>query len=527
MREPKKTQPGLLLALICIPIFIGALDLTVVSAVLPHVIVDLEIPLQTGLDDAAWIVTGYLLAYSVSMTFMGRLSDLHGRRRTYLLALVIFAFGSYLVAVSQGWPTEVALRTGYMFVSGRLDVSYVTLYVLIAARMIQAFGAGTMVPVGMALVADLYPADRRARSLGLIAAVDTAGWVVGHLYGGIVVRYWNWEAIFWLNLPVCLIAFLLIWYLLRGIPQDRSTGSMDWFGALLITVSLALLNLGLSSRSEGLSLNSLDEKSNISQYSVPLVLSALLFLGLFLWRQKKAHYPLIDLSLFKHQNYLFASLANFLVGFSLFIAIANVPLFINTLVATSLEQGAWDSGWMLSALTIPLALASVPGGWLSEKRGYRLPAAIGLILAVCGFLLMRSWGAETAYATLASQLAISGIGIGLTMAPVAAAVVNASPSDQRGISSALVIIFRLIGMTIGISSITTYDLLRADVLSERLLSTTSTLSETMQVGMEVTERVISETFVIAGLVAALALIPVLLLKSTFKQTSEVNNEREQ
>ncbi|RPI91843.1 MAG: MFS transporter [Chloroflexi bacterium] len=526
MRPPKTTQPGLLLALISIPIFIGALDLTVVSAVLPHVIVDLEIPLQTGLDDAAWIVTGYLLAYSVSMTFMGRLSDLYGRRRIYLIALVIFAFGSYLVAVAQGWPTQLALRTGYLFVSGRLDASYVTLYVLIAARMIQAFGAGTMVPVGMALVADIYPVDLRARSLGVIAAVDTAGWVVGHLYGGIIVRFWSWETIFWLNLPICLIAFLLIWYLMRAVPQVRSAGSMDWFGALLITVALALLNIGLGSSTDGVTLNALDETSGLSQYSFPLVFAALTFLILFLWRQKKARYPLLALSLFKRQNYLAASLANFLVGFSLFDAIANVPLFINTLVATSLEQGAWDSGWMLSALTIPLALASAPGGWLSEKRGYRLPAAGGLILAVLGFLLMRSWQPATPYPILAYQLAFSGIGIGLTMAPIAAAVVNASPPDQRGISSALVIIFRLIGMTVGISSITTYDLLRADALSESLLSAQPTINETIRVGLEVTEQVISETFVIAGIVAALALIPVLSLRSTFNQTSEVNNERE-
>lgn len=526
MPAPKKTQPGLLLALISIPIFIGALDLTVVSAVLPHVIVTLEIPLQTGLDDAAWIVTGYLLAYSVSMTFMGRLSDLYGRRRIYLIALGIFAFGSYLVAVGQGWPTELALRVSYLFVSGRLDSSYITLYVLIAARMIQAFGAGTMVPVGMALVADIYPEALRARSLGVIAAVDTAGWVVGHLYGGIIVRFWSWQLIFWLNLPVCLLAFLLIWYLMRDVPQVRSPGRMDWLGALLITVSLALLNIGLGSSTDGVSLNTPDDPSGLSPQSLPLILGALVFLLLFLWRQSKARTPLLALSLFKRQNYLAASLANFLVGFSLFVAIANVPLFINTLVATSLEQGAWDSGWMLSALTIPLALASAPGGWLSEKRGYRLPAAAGLVLAVGGFLLMRGWEPTTPYPILAYQLAISGIGIGLTMAPIAAAVVNASPSDQRGVSSALVIIFRLIGMTVGISSITTYDLLRADALSERMLSAQPTLNETARVGMEVTKQVISETFVIAGMVAALALLPVLSLKSTFNSTSEVKNERE-
>lgn len=518
--EPKKIRSGILLALISIPIFIGALDLTVVSAVLPHVILDLEIPLQTGLDDAAWIVTGYLLAYSVSMTFMGRLSDLYGRRRIYLIALGIFALGSYLVAIADAGPTRIALRIIYMFASGRLDASYVTLYTLIAARMIQAFGAGTMVPVGMALVGDIFPEGKRAQPLGMIAAVDTAGWVVGHLYGGIVVRFFDWQMIFWLNLPICLLAFLLIWYLMRDLRQDHSRGSMDWTGAALISISLTTLNIGLGGNSDSAQLSG---QSALPQYTFPLILLAIFFLVLFLWRQKKTRHPLIDLSLFRRQNYPAASLTNFFIGFSLFIAIANVPLFINSLVATSLEQGAWDSGWMLSALTIPLALASVPGGWLSEKFGYRLPSILGLILAILGFSLMKNWEMGTSYFTMSFNLILCGIGIGLTMSPIATAVVNASPPDQRGISSALVIIFRLTGMTVGVSSITTYGLLRANELSEKLLSASPSLNETIRAGMEVTEQVISETFVIAGVAAALALIPVLFLKTDI-QKNEVKNE---
>lgn len=510
MSKPTDIRPGVALALISIPIFIGALDLTVVSAVLPHVIVDLEIPLQTGLDDAAWIVTGYLLVYSISMTFMGRLSDLHGRRRVYLVALALFAFGSYLVAVAHAWPTRLALRVGYLFVAGRLDVSYVTLYVLIAARMAQAFGAGAMVPVGMALVGDIVPADRRARYLGLIAAVDTAGWVVGHLYGGVVVRFWDWSMIFWLNIPVCVLAYALIARQLRGIPQERSPGSMDWTGATLIAVSLSLLNVGLGDGSDNAFSGS---HAGLPPYALSLVLASILFLFLFIWRQKRAPHPLVDVSLFKRENYLTASLINFLAGFSLFVAIANVPLFINSLIARSLEQGAWDSGWMLSALTVPMALASMPGGWLSDAYGYRLPTLAGLILSVVGFALMRTWSVDTPYAVMAFHLAFGGVGIGLTMAPVAAAVVNASPPDQHGTSSATVIIFRLIGMTVGVSSVTTYDLLRVEALSRALLPGAPTVAETVRVGMEATQQVISETFVIAGLAALAALIPALRLRN--------------
>lgn len=519
-RKSLWTSPGFIIALISLPIFIGALDLTVVSAVLPHVIMDLELPLQTGLDDAAWMVTGYLLAYSVSMTFMGRLSDLYGRRRVYLIALVIFAVGSYLVAVAHTWPTRLALRGYYLVASGRPDATFTSLYVLIAARMIQAFGAGTMVPVGMALVGDLYPEGRRARPLGMIAAVDTAGWVVGHLYGGIIVRYWNWRMIFWLNLPVCVLAFLLIWYLLRNVKQERSEGRMDWWGAALITISLTVLNLGLGTSSEGSSSASLGSQSGLPPYVLPAIGASAAFLGLFVWRQRRTTDPLIDLKLFGRQNYKPASLANFLLGFSLFIAIANVPLFINSLVARTPEQGAWDSGWMLSALTVPMALASPLGGWLTEKRGYRLPAALGLVGAILGFSFMMGWEAATPYGTMIPHLVVAGVGFGFTMAPIAAAVVNASPPNQRGTSSALVIIFRLIGMTIGVSSITSYGLRRAEILSEKLLTPGAGYNEVITVGIKVAEKVIQETFVVAGVIAAIALIPVLSL-ITYKDKGEV------
>ncbi|MCJ7735541.1 MAG: MFS transporter, partial [Anaerolineales bacterium] len=373
------SSPGFKLALIAIPIFIGALDLTVVSAVLPQVLLDLEIPFQGGMDNAAWIITGYLLAYSVSMTFMGRLSDIYGRRRVYLAALVIFAIGSYLAAVAHTWPTRLVQRIVYLIVGGRQDIAYISLYTLIGARMIQAFGAGTMVPVGMAMIGDLFPAGKRARPLGVIAAVDTAGWVVGSLYGGIIVRFWSWQTIFWLNLPICLIAFLLIWSLLKEEDPGKQAGRMDWFGAVLITLSLSILNIALGAGGDTSSTSSLEELKGLPPFTLPAIGLVVLILILFVWWQGKAKDPLIELSLFKEKNYLPASLTNFLVGVALFIAIANVPLFINTLVSSSPEQGAWDSGWMLSSLTVPMALAAVPGGWITDRKGYRLPVLLGLL----------------------------------------------------------------------------------------------------------------------------------------------------
>lgn len=500
------SRRSLLLALISLPIFIGALDLTVVSAVLPHVIYDLEIPVQTGLDDAAWIVTGYLLAYSVAMTFMGRLSDLYGRFRIYLLALAIFAAGSYLVAVADGWPTRLLLRGYYLFADGRPDPSLFALRTLIGARMVQAFGGGAMVPVGMALVGDLYPAGQRARPLGVIAAVDTAGWVVGHLYGGIVVRFFDWRMIFWLNLPVCLLAFGLIALAARSVKEVRQPGRMDWWGTLLISGALVALNAGLGTNVES------GVAAPLPPYAAPLVAVAVaLFAGFVLWERRFAD-PLVPFSLFRRRNFSPAAAANFLTGFALFVAIANVPLFINSVAAETLEQGAWDSGWMLSALTVPMALAAVPGGYLAARAGYRLPSVLGLLGAVTGLLLMTRWGIETRYIQMVPHLLVAGIGFGILIAPIAAAVVDAAPETHRGTASALVILFRLVGMTIGVSSLTTYGVHRMNMLNAARLPAGADLYEMARVALQVAVDVIGETFIAAALVCALALLPVFLLR---------------
>ncbi|MFN2274142.1 MAG: MFS transporter [Anaerolineales bacterium] len=497
---------------ISLPIFIGALDLTVVSAVLPQVIFDLEIPLQTGLDEAAWVVTGYLLAYSVAMTFMGRLSDLYGRRRTFLLALSVFALGSYLVAVADGWPAQLVMRAIFRLTAGRPDPSRIALLTLIGARMIQAFGGGAMVPVGMALVGDIYPAGERARPLGFIAAVDTAGWVVGHLYGGIIVRAFNWRLIFWLNLPLCLLAFGLILVALRRLPQPGGRGRMDWSGALLIAASLTLINLGLGSPEA--TADSLAVAGDTAGLNVPLLLAGGVLFILFLAWQARAKYPLVPLGIFRRPNFTPAALSNFLVGFSLFIAIANVPLFINTLIAGSLEQGAWESGWVLSALTVPMALTALPGGIWTSRRGYRWPGIAGVLLALAGFGMMSTWRATTTYATMVPQLVLTGIGFGLTLAPIATAAVDAAPETDRGVASGLVIILRLVGMTIGVSAITTFGLHRTDVLYDQMLDPSMAMDEVLRAVIRAAERVISESFLIAGAVCALALLPIARLSKS-------------
>jgi MFS family permease len=527
-------RPGLILAAVCFPVFLGALDLTIISAVLPAVVGDLNVPIQTGLDEAAWAVSGYLLAYAISMTFMGRISDLWGRRRVYLLCLIIFFLGSWWVAASPGWPAQITYRLARLIAGGRPDRSLMALYAMIFGRVVQAFGAGAMVPVSMALVGDLYPPERRALPLGLIGAVDTAGWVLGHLYGGIMVQFFAWPFLFWINLPLIAILFVLTAWALRGLNEIRVRIPLDWIGVLWISLALTGVNLGLAAGNADAA--GAAAGSGISP--VPLVLGLLAF-GVFVWHELRTPQPLLNLRLFRNRNLSASSALNLLVGFCLMVGLVSVPLFINVTGAQTTAQGALVSGYLLSAFTVPLALAALPGGVLTGKLGYRLTTLIGMLIAVIGFGLMTLWKSELSVQAVAlltsgtrpevdsglvpevlgtlkmiAGLALAGIGLGLTIAPIGTAVINGVGDSERGIAAATVIILRLIGMSLSVSLLTTYGLRRTTEISTELLQGASftDFAAVAKASVEAVTRVTTEMAWIALAVAAAGLIPALLLR---------------
>jgi EmrB/QacA subfamily drug resistance transporter len=488
-------NPNVALALIGLAIFMGATDLTVVTAVLPKVMVDLNVSIDTDLNHAAWVITGYLLAYTISMTFMGRLSDLLGRRATYLLCLLIFIVGSGAAAAAP------------------------TLNALIAGRIVQALGAGAMVPISMALVGDLFPPERRAPALGFIGAVDTAGWMLGHLYGGVLMRAFDdWRLLFWLNIPMGIVALGLTWWALRRVPQTRAGGSFDWAGALLITGSLIALNIGLAAGGEMGATNFYGERIGPPPYALPLVIGALLLLGAFVWVERRARDPLLDLGLFRHRAVAAACVVNTLVGFALALALANVPLFINTRLALFnmtdpdiLRIGAWDSGWILSALTLTMALAAVPGGWLARRFRERLPTVAGLLPALVGYLLLSTWQADTGYPVMVAELILVGIGLGLVISPVATSVINTADDDHRGSAAALVIILRLVGMTLGVAVLTLWGVQRQEVLRAAGATDPLAAGDPALFLVNVAAQVVGETFLFGALACLSALLVALLM----------------
>ncbi len=519
--SPGRFSPWLILTLVCVPVFIGALDLTIISAVLPEVILDLQIPVESGLDDVAWLVSGYLLAYTASMAFMGRVSDLVGRKRVYLVCLGIFIFGSIWVATADGLPADLlyglARRLGQ-----RPDPTSIRLASLVIGRVIQAFGGGSLVPISMALVGDLFPPQRRARPLGLIGAVDTAGWVVGSLYGGIMVQFLDWRILFWLNVPIGLAALGLTWWALRDVVQLRAPGRMDVIGALLLTLALAGVSVGLGANTEvSLTTTTFEEFSAMPPYAGPMLAGAVLAFCLFLLVESRVNSPLIDLSLFRRRNFAAGNLTSLIVGFALMIGLVSVPILLNiraenmqALTATALQVGI-----VMSALTIPMALAAVPGGWLSERYGHRVPVGIGLTLAIIGFTLAGlRWYETVTHLEMAAHMLLVGVGLGLTLSPTSAAVLNDAPDDRRGIAASIDDMLRLAGMTLAASALTTLALRRVSALaSNQIGETVAMTQEAINIYVTITAQVIRELALAGALICLLALIPGLRLRGGREQ----------
>lgn len=529
-------SPWSILALLCIPVFIGSIDLTIVSAILPEVVVSLELPLDTRLDDAAWMITGYLLAYTVSMIFTGRLSDMFGRRWVYVVALLVFMFGSFFVASAHSWPVDIYGRIFRFFYPDDRppSVELRTLHMIIMGRVIQALGAGALVPVTIAMVGDIFPLKNRARPIGLVGAIDTAGWMLGHLVGGVLVKFFkengtffddtfglgvpDWRTLFVINLIIGGFTLVMVLFTLRGIPQNRQTGRFDYLGTLLITLCLIALNIGLDSRTADTATSTGQfqrvAEAETSSYAVPLLIGAVVAFLLFLLVQARVKYPLINLQIFKKQNVSPAALANVFVGFGLTIGLVALPLLVNFRdggsTSDTITDAAFLSGVLLSCLTIPMALFAVPGAWISDRYGYRTTTVLGTSLAAIGFLMSSlTWEVDTSYWLMGLQMTIVGAGLGLTISPIGTAVINAADEEERGSASAMVLALRLVGMTLALSSLTKFAINRVNRLVE---DASAGVLDTSDLTLLKIVQVVNELLLLGAFVSILAMLVALFMQ---------------
>ncbi len=496
-RQRRRPSPGAILAVVGFSVFVAADDLTVVSTMLRPIIGDLGLVLPDGLDDAAWIVNAYLIAFVAIMPIAGRISDILGRRRTFVAAYLLFLIGTILI------PLSVEFDEPFRW--------------FLFGRILTAIGGGAMVPVALAVVGDVYPEGKRARALGTLGAIETLGWVWGPLYGAMLVRFLTWQWQFWLNIPFAIGGLLLSWWALAGQDRPAVRPKLDWIGATLLTIALVGLNLALLGGAEIQSVNGLDELTGGGGpdlwWLFPLATAAG---ALFLIQQSYSQHPIFDPRLFRGRNLLIALIVNFVVGAALVIAMVDVPLFVNA-VEIDLERAAVYAGWILSSLTAAMALTSYIGGRVTERWWYQPPILLGLAMSTAAYAWMgATWSAETSYPVFALQLALLGGGFGLTVAPTTSAVVDAAPSDQRGAAASLVMVIRLMGLSVGLSALTAWGLSRFNDLRSEIdlppLTDPGFEDAVIEAQETLTAQAIAETFTAAAVVIGAGLLATAVMR---------------
>lgn len=434
------------LTVACVCVFFTALDQTVVVTALPQIVTDLQIPF-TQLDHAAWIISAYLLGFIIAMPLMGRVSDIYGRRRIFLLCLSIFGIGSLFCGLAP-----ILAQVSDLSFLGAIGIDTATpgLIWLIGARFFQAIGGGAIVPVAMAVASDFYGEERRGLALGIIGAVTEAGGVLGPLYGAVVVERLGWQYIFYLNVPIVIGLFVAAWFLIpRGV---RLHEGIDWIGAALLGLALTCLSLGLAQ--QGTDLGPVTANSTQPQNNpIALALAAVSLIA-FILVERKVRWPVVDLSLFKRLAFSATSLVSLCVGAALIIAMADIPIFVDTV----LQRPVLDSGLALMRMTVMIPIGALLGGWLCGRITCRFTAVLGLLFTAVGFYLMSRWPANVDWTQITISTVTAGMGFGLVIAPIGTTAINAVRSTQAGTGSAVVTALRMLGMTLGLAALTSWAL---------------------------------------------------------------------
>lgn len=389
-------------------ILLAALDQTIVATALPTIVGDLG-----GLQHLSWVVTAYLLAQTVVTPLYGKLGDLHGRKRVLQSAVVLFLAGSALCGLARSMPE------------------------LISFRAVQGLGGGGLMVSAQAAIGDVVPPRQRGRYTGLFIAIFGAASVAGPLIGGFLTSALSWEWIFFVNLPLGVVAFAVFAATFPSVPP-RGRARIDALGTLLLAVGLSAIVLVTTLGGSTLPWT--------SPGLVGLGVAGLAAIVAFLLVERRTPEPILPPRLWRNRTFAVTSAVGLLIGFSLYGAVTFLPLFQQVVGG----HGPTASGLQLLPLMGGLMISSVTSGRLIARTGrYRAFPIAGTAITVVGLLLLSLMDARTSVLVAGVFMAVLGLGLGMVMQVLILAVQNDSPYEDLGVATAGATLFRSIGGSLG------------------------------------------------------------------------------